>query len=94
MLIANVGDCRCVIISSIDGKLSARALTQDQTPHRDDELKRIKKAGGLVMTSEQYDGEEAMHERWMNGPSPPRIWQSNRQLGKVRIDEQVCSLSY
>jgi serine/threonine protein phosphatase PrpC len=82
LLIANVGDCRCVIISSIDGKLSARALTQDQTPHRDDELKRIKKAGGLVMTSEQYDGEEAMHERWMNGPSPPRIWQSNRQLGK------------
>ena len=85
LLIANIGDCRCVIVSTVDGKLSARALTNDQTPHRKDELERIKKAGGLVMTSEQYDGDEPMHERWVNGDSPPRIWSPDREKGKVRI---------
>mmetsp|Transcript_20477 Transcript_20477/g.29984 ORF Transcript_20477/g.29984 Transcript_20477/m.29984 type:complete len:166 (+) Transcript_20477:663-1160(+) len=59
---------------SDEGKLSARGLTSDQTPHRKDELERIKKAGGLVMTSEQYDHEEPMHENWVDGDSPPRIW--------------------
>ena len=61
-----------------------RALTSDQTPHRQDELERIKKAGGLVMTSDQYDGEEAMHENWVNSDNPPRIWSPNREEGKVR----------
>jgi len=75
ILVGNVGDCRCVIISkSEDGKLYAKALTSDQTPHRKDELERIKKAGGLVMSSEQYDHEEPMHENWVNGDSPPRVW--------------------
>ena len=84
LLVGNVGDCRCVIISrSVDGKLSAKALTNDQTPHRKDELERVKKAGGLVLTSEQYDGEEPMHENWVNGDSPPRIWSPNREEGKV-----------
>lgn len=73
--VANVGDCRCIIISQAeDGTLSAKALTCDQTPHRKDELERIKSAGGLVMTSEQYDHEEPMHENWLDGDSPPRIW--------------------
>lgn len=82
LLIANVGDCRCVIVSTYGGKVSARALTNDQTTHRKDEMERIKKAGGLVMTSEQYDGEEPMHENWVNGDSPPRIWSPNREEGK------------
>lgn len=82
LLIANVGDCRCIVVASVDGKLSVRALTSDQTPHRKDELERIKKAGGLVMTSEQYDGDEAMHEHWVDGDSPPRIWSPNRKEGK------------
>ena len=85
LLIANIGDCRCVIVSMVDGKLSARALTSDQTPHRKDELERIKKAGGLVMTSEQYDGDEPMHEAWIDGDSPPRIWSPEREKGKVRL---------
>merc|ERR1719401_1075241 len=75
LLIGNVGDCRCVVVSKRkDGKLSVHALTKDQTPHRKDELIRIKKAGGLVMTSEQYDHDEPMHENWVDGDSPPRIW--------------------
>lgn len=82
LLIANIGDCRCVIVSTIDGKVRARALTNDQTPHRKDERERIKKAGGLVMTSEQYDGDEPMHEQWVNGDSPPRIWSPEREKGK------------
>lgn len=53
LLIANVGDCRCVVVSKVGEKLQAKALTNDQTPHREDERERIKKAGGLVMTSEQ-----------------------------------------
>lgn len=75
LLIGNVGDCRCIVISKADdGILSAKALTRDQTPHRKDELERIKKAGGLVCTAEQYDHEEPMHENWIDGDSPPRIW--------------------
>lgn len=38
LLIGNVGDCRCVIVSKVDGKLTAKALTSDQTPHRKDEV--------------------------------------------------------
>ena len=56
MLIANVGDCRCVVVSKVDGTICAKALTNDQTPHRKDELERIKRAGGLIMTSEQVCG--------------------------------------
>mmetsp|Transcript_9087 Transcript_9087/g.19584 ORF Transcript_9087/g.19584 Transcript_9087/m.19584 type:complete len:854 (-) Transcript_9087:175-2736(-) len=82
LLIANVGDCRCVVVSMMDGKLYPRALTSDQTPHRKDERERIKKVGGLVMTSEQYDGEEPMHEQWVDGDSPPRIWSPDRKAGK------------
>jgi len=82
LLVANVGDCRCVVVSLVDGKLIATALTSDQTPHRKDELERIKKAGGLVMTSEQYDNDEPMHENWLDGDSPPRIWHPNRKEGK------------
>lgn len=37
------------------------------------------------MTSEQYDGEEQMHEDWVDGDSPPRIWSPNRDDGKVRF---------
>lgn len=41
LIVANIGDCRCVVVSkSEDGKLNARALTSDQTPHRKDELER------------------------------------------------------
>jgi len=34
------------------------------------------------MTSEQYDGEEPMHEQWVDGDAPPRIWSPDRKAGK------------
>jgi serine/threonine protein phosphatase PrpC len=63
-------------------KLIARPLSIDQTPFRKDERERVKKSGARVMTSDQLDGLEPIHENWglnlgeeidVSG-DPPRIW--------------------
>ena len=53
---ANVGDSRCLLITDDeDGKPLVKSLTVDHSPDREDEIKRIEAAGGVVMTSDQYD---------------------------------------
>ena len=39
------------------------------------------------MTSEQYDGEEPMHENWVDGDSPPRIWARDGKVSYSTLGE-------
>ena len=65
------------------GKMLAVPLSRDQTPYRQDERERVKEAGGAVMSLDQMEGKEEMHEHWgdmvlgedldIHG-DPPRIW--------------------
>lgn len=65
------------------GKMIAIPLSRDQTPYREDERDRVKKAGAAVMSIDQMEGKEEMHEHWgdmvlgedldIHG-DPPRIW--------------------
>lgn len=65
------------------GKVMAVPLSRDQTPYRLDERERVKKAGAAVMSIDQMEGDETMHENWgdmvlgedidVQG-DPPRVW--------------------
>lgn len=86
LIVSNVGDSRAILgVMGEDGKLKAEGLTQDQTPYRKDERDRVKKAGAMVMSLDQLDGIEPVHENWedMNGETidedgdPPRLWAKN-----------------
>lgn len=65
------------------GKMMAIPLSLDQTPYREDERERVKEAGAAVMSIDQMEGKEEMHEHWgdmvlgedldIHG-DPPRIW--------------------
>lgn len=86
--IGNCGDSRAIIISSDNSpqgteKFVARALSKDQTPFRRDERERVKKTGARVMTMDQLDGLEPIHEDWDDVElgeqldtigDPPRVW--------------------
>jgi hypothetical protein len=66
-----------------DGKLLAIPLSRDQTPYRKDERERVKKLGAAIMSIDQMEGHEEMHENWgdmvlgeevdIHG-DPPRVW--------------------
>jgi len=66
-----------------NSSLHALPLSQDQVPYRRDELERVKKAGSRVLTLDQVDGIESIHENWTTvnlgerldvDGNPPRIW--------------------
>ena len=78
LLVSNVGDSR-VMLGSVDaqGKLIHKALSTDQTPYRRDERERVKACGARVMTADQIDGVEPIHEvggpvSFRDVPSPRR----------------------
>jgi len=87
--VANAGDSRIIIVSKDpgSGKLSARPLSIDQTPFRKDERERCKRSGARVMTMDQLDGLEPIHENWGLNlgeeiddiGDPPRIWHPHGQ---------------
>jgi hypothetical protein len=87
MYISNVGDSRAIIVSKTeDGKLVARPLSSDQTPYRKDERERVKKYGARILSMDQIEGLEPIHENWGDlnlgedideGGDPPRIWSPN-----------------
>jgi len=64
-------------------RLLAIPLSRDHTPYRKDERERVKKCGGQVMSVDQMEGTEDMHENWgdfvlgdvvdVHG-DPPRVW--------------------
>jgi len=47
-----------------DGRLVAKPLSNDQTPYRKDERERIKKTGARVLSMDQIEGLEPVHENW------------------------------
>ena len=71
-----------------DGKLLALPLSQDQTPYRPDERERVKLCGARVMTVDQIEGLEPIHEDWgkRSGEDidvlgdPPRIWRQEEDF--------------
>lgn len=80
--VANVGDSRAIIAGHIDGYLKYSPLSSDQTPYRADERERLKKCGATIMTLDQLEGREPIHENWgaETGDTidetgdPPRVW--------------------
>ena len=88
LLISNVGDSR-VMLGSVgdDGGLVTKSISTDQTPYRRDERERVKKYGARVMTADQIDGVEPIHENWDcklgdeidDGGDPPRIWAQDQE---------------
>jgi len=64
-------------------QILAIPLSRDQTPYRKDERERVKKLGAAVMSIDQMEGHEEMHENWgdmvlgeecdLHG-DPPRLW--------------------
>jgi len=102
LYISNVGDSRCVLMSAASDNTTTRAsnsgekpanrklvptaLSSDQTPHRKDERERVKKCGARVLSMDQLEGIEPIHENWGDlvlgesideGGDPPRIWHPN-----------------
>jgi hypothetical protein len=85
MYISNVGDSRAIVVSKTEGdKIMAEAMSNDQTPYRKDERERCKTLyGARVLTMDQIEGIEPIHENWGDltlgeqideGGDPPRIW--------------------
>lgn len=82
--IANVGDSRAIIGSSVDGQTKFSALSSDQTPFRKDERDRLRLKGAQIMTLDQIEGNEPLHDNWgaETGEEidevgdPPRVWDS------------------
>jgi hypothetical protein len=87
MYISNVGDSRAIIVSKTDdNRLIAKPLSSDQTPYRKDERERIKKFGARILSMDQIEGLEPIHENWGDlnlgedideGGDPPRVWSPN-----------------
>ncbi|CAM9550019.1 unnamed protein product, partial [Choristocarpus tenellus] len=83
MWVANVGDSRAIVVQEHEGRLVAKPLSSDQTPYRKDERERVKASGARVMSMDQIEGLEPIHEKWGDvnlgeeldeGGDPPRIW--------------------
>ena len=65
LFVANVGDSRAIIASEMEEGLVYSPLSDDQTPFRKDERERVKLKGARVLTLEQIDGNESIHENWV-----------------------------
>eukprot|EP00607_Mallomonas_marina_P002135 CAMPEP_0182434428 /NCGR_PEP_ID=MMETSP1167-20130531/69745_1 /TAXON_ID=2988 /ORGANISM="Mallomonas Sp, Strain CCMP3275" /LENGTH=1035 /DNA_ID=CAMNT_0024624297 /DNA_START=148 /DNA_END=3255 /DNA_ORIENTATION=+ len=85
LYLANVGDSRAIVAREEEGKIVYSPLSSDQTPYRKDERERIKKKGGRIMTLDQIEGNDTMHENWGTETGdtidedgdPPRIWDAS-----------------
>jgi len=89
MSISNVGDSRAIVgqtSKSGGATLSAKPLSRDQTPYRSDERARVKLQGARILSLDQIEGLEPIHENWGDvelgteideGGDPPRIWSPN-----------------
>ena len=87
MTICNVGDSRAIVgqkqPNNPNAPLRAMPLSRDQTPYRKDERVRVKKCGARILSLDQIEGLEPIHENWGDvnlgeeldeGGDPPRIW--------------------
>ena len=74
-------------------KLKASPLSIDQTPFRKDERERCKRAGAVIATMDQLEGEEDMHERReqrqrLTGDTPKEV-RVTCQLQRTRTMQRV-----
>jgi len=83
MTVCNVGDSRAVVGVAEGKGIKAYPLSHDQTPYRKDERIRVKKCGARILSLDQIEGLDAIHENWGDvnlgeeldeGGDPPRIW--------------------
>lgn len=82
LYVANVGDSRAIMgvkDASSKSKLRAEALSIDQTPFRQDERERVKRAGARVLTMDQIEGYRDINENQFGSEEeddgdPPRLW--------------------
>lgn len=84
MFVSNVGDSRAIIGSmQPDKRVVAKPMSSDQTPYRKDERERVKKHGARILSMDQIEGLEPIHENWGEvnlgedideGGDPPRVW--------------------
>ena len=88
LVIGNVGDSRAILgfahPSAPDDPdmIAVQALSVDQTPYRRDERERVKQYGARIMTVDQVEGKEKLHENWGTRlgeeideyGDPPRVW--------------------
>lgn len=82
--VSNVGDSRAILVYlQADGRVVAKPLSSDQTPYRKDERERVKQYGARILSIDQIEGIEPVHENWGDlelgenideGGDPPRIW--------------------
>jgi serine/threonine protein phosphatase PrpC len=84
--IANCGDTRAIVGQlTKDGTITAKNLSVDQTPIREDECHRLQESGAVVMTlAERYGTED-------NDPStdPPRVWRPGRYEGGCAFSRSI-----
>lgn len=103
VIISNLGDSRAILgyrdqendekATSRTGKVVAVPLSQDQTPWRKDERKRIINAGGRVMTIDQMEGKAPMddtdndqdrklgEDKFIDEKGdPPRVWLADKNI--------------
>ena len=90
--IANIGDSRAILGQRKGDKIVPISLSSDQTPYRKDERERCKESGAIVMSTDQLEGLEPIHENWginlgeeidQDG-DPPRLWMKS-PLGKPEV---------
>mmetsp|Transcript_11214 Transcript_11214/g.32360 ORF Transcript_11214/g.32360 Transcript_11214/m.32360 type:complete len:663 (+) Transcript_11214:2240-4228(+) len=75
-IVSNVGDSSLIVGwkgPEQSSPLCAKSLSHDHTPKRADERERVRRVGGIVMTTDQRDGLAPMHENWSDDETP-RVW--------------------
>lgn len=73
--------------TTVKSRLTAIPLSYDQTPYRKDERERVRRQGGVIMSVDQMEGQEEMHDNWgdfvfgevvdVHG-DPPRVWKEGK----------------
>uniref|UniRef100_M4BCA0 protein-serine/threonine phosphatase n=1 Tax=Hyaloperonospora arabidopsidis (strain Emoy2) TaxID=559515 RepID=M4BCA0_HYAAE len=106
--VSNVGDSRAIVAQENlkastrggEANLVAKPLSIDQTPFRQDERVRVKKCGARILTVDQVEGLEPIHENWglslgdeidENG-DPPRIWHPYGQYPGTAFTRSIGDL--
>mmetsp|Transcript_47223 Transcript_47223/g.90139 ORF Transcript_47223/g.90139 Transcript_47223/m.90139 type:complete len:613 (-) Transcript_47223:216-2054(-) len=80
LLVANVGDSRCVMGRMEGGNMRAVPLSRDHKPQRKDELERIVRSHGFVEPSRAYGG------RYVG---PARVWAIKQQVGGLAVSRAI-----
>ncbi|KAH8057763.1 cAMP-dependent protein kinase regulator [Aureococcus anophagefferens] len=72
------------------GQIAVQALSVDQTPYRRDERERVKQYGARIMTVDQVEGREKLHENW--GAPRRRDRRDGRPAARVERHARAAGL--